>query len=176
VLSGDEHVSEYQPPSNVVPIEKGKKLDDMLVSGEIVAAIGIQVNSPDVKPLIANAQDAAFESLRRRGLYPINHTVVVKDDLLAAKPDLAPDIFNAFAEAKRLYVQRLKEGSLQAPTPKDLMYRRVMDVTGDPLPYGIAPNRRILEAVIQHCMEQGIISRPFTVEELFASNTHDLTA
>lgn len=176
VLSGDEHVAEYQSPSNVVPIEKGKKLDDMLVSGEIVAAIGVQVNSPEVKPLIANAQDAAFESLRRRGLYPINHTVVVKDDLLAANPDLAPDIFNAFAAAKRLYVQRLKEGTIQEPTAKDQLYRRVMEVTGDPLPYGVGPNRPILEAVIQHCVEQAIISRPFTVEELFASNTHDLTA
>ena len=36
VLSGDEHVAEYRPPSNVVPIEKGKKMADMLVSGELV--------------------------------------------------------------------------------------------------------------------------------------------
>src|SRR5690348_5187980 len=33
VLSGDEHVAEYRPPANVVPIEKGKKMSDMLVSG-----------------------------------------------------------------------------------------------------------------------------------------------
>src|SRR5881396_369712 len=28
VLSGDEHVAEYKPPANVVPIEKGKTIDD----------------------------------------------------------------------------------------------------------------------------------------------------
>ena len=33
VLSGDEHVAEYQPPPNVVPIEKGKKMEEMLVAG-----------------------------------------------------------------------------------------------------------------------------------------------
>src|SRR5215218_4293332 len=30
VLSGDEHVAEWQRPSNVVPIEPGKKMEDML--------------------------------------------------------------------------------------------------------------------------------------------------
>jgi 4,5-dihydroxyphthalate decarboxylase len=175
VLSGDEHVAEYRPPPNVVPIEKGMKLEDMLVSGEIAAAIGVTVDSPDVKPLIPNAREAGFDALRKRGLYPINHTVVVRNDVLAANPDLAPDIFNAFADARRLYVQRLAAGQIE-PSPENDVYRRVMEMTGDPLPYGIEPNRRMLEAVIQHSLEQGIISRPVTVEELFPANTHTLVA
>ena len=43
-----------------------------------------------------------------------------------------------------------------------------MDVTGDPLPYGIEPNGPMLEAVIQYAVEQGIIPRRVAVEELFA--------
>jgi len=100
VLSGDEHVAEYQPPSNVVPIEPGKKLEDLLVSGEIPAAIGVQVDSPVVKPLIPNAREAGFNALRTRGLYPINHTIVVRDTRLAANPELARDIFEAFVTTK----------------------------------------------------------------------------
>ena len=172
VLSGDEHVAEYQPPSNVVRIEKGKTLEDMLVSGEIAAAIGIQVDSPDVKPLIANAREAGLDALRQRGLYPINHTVVVKDDVLAAHPGLATDIFAAFSEAKRIHVERLRGGAVAAPSPQDQTYKQVMDIVGDPLPYGISPNRQMLEAVIQHSVEQGIITQPFTVDELFAPGTH----
>jgi 4,5-dihydroxyphthalate decarboxylase len=174
VLSGDEHVAEYQPPSNVVPIEPGKKVEDLLLSGEIVAAIGIQVDSPDVKPLIPNARDAGLDALSHGGLYPINHTVVVKDDLLVAHADLAPDIFAAFTEAKRLYVQRLRDGRIDQPSPSDQTFKRVMEITGDPLPYGIEPNRRELAAIIQYSLEQGILSRPFTVEELFPENTHAL--
>jgi len=167
VLSGDEHVAEYQPPSNVIPIEPGKKLEDMLVSGEIPAAIGVQVESPDVKPLIPNAREAGFEALRKRGLYPINHTVVVKDELLRTHRDLAADIVNAFSEARRLYVERLASGRIEQPTPDDVFFRRVMDITGDPLPYGVEPNRQMLEAVIRQSLEQGIITRPLTLEELF---------
>jgi 4,5-dihydroxyphthalate decarboxylase len=176
VLSGDEHVAEYRPPSNVVPIEKGKKMADMLASGELAAAIGIEVDHPDVTPLIPNALEAGLTALRNRGHYPINHTVVVKDDLLTAHPDLAPEVFNAFAEAKRLYVQRLKSGKIEKPTAVDEVHRRVMEITGDPLPYGIAPNRKVLEELIQHVLAQGIITRPVAVEELFARNTLGLTA
>src|SRR4051794_37449902 len=60
VLSGDEHVAEYRPPSNVVPVEPGKKVADMLISGELVAAIGVDVDHPDVKPLIANPLEAGL--------------------------------------------------------------------------------------------------------------------
>jgi 4,5-dihydroxyphthalate decarboxylase len=134
------------------------------------------VDSPDVKPLIPSALEAGLEALREQGLYPINHTIVVKDDRLAASPELAVDIFNTFAEAKRIYIQRLKEGRIDEPSQNDEIFRRVMEIIGDPLPYGIEPNRRVLEAVIQHSVEQGIIARPFTVEELFAPNTHALKA
>ena len=169
VLSGDEHVAEYQPPPNVVPIEKGRKMEDLLASGEIPAAIGVQVESPDVKPLIPNAREAGFDALRERGLYPINHTIVVKDALLEANPDLASDLFNAFVAAKRPYLDRLAAGTVEQPTADDAVFKRVMETTGgDPLPYGIEANRRMVETVVQYAFEQGIIARPVPVESLFA--------
>jgi len=174
VLSGDEHVAEYKPPKNVVPIEPGKKMEDMLAAGELVAAVGVDVKSPDVKPLIPNALEAGLAALKRDGHYPINHTVVIKDELIAKYPELAADVFNAFAEAKRLYVERLKAGKIENPTAVDEMHRRVMEITGDPLPYGIAPNRRVLDELIGHALTQGIITRPVTADELFAPSTRGL--
>ncbi|PWU08999.1 MAG: 4,5-dihydroxyphthalate decarboxylase [Terriglobia bacterium] len=175
VLSGDEHVAEYRPPSNVVPIEKGKKMADLVASGELPAAIGVEAESPDVKPLIPKAAEAGIEALRSTGHYPINHLIVVKDEVLDAHQDLAPDIFNAFAEAKREYVRRLESGRIEDPTRVDELHRRVMEVTGrDPLPYGIEPNRQALQELIQYCLEQRIIAQTIGVEELFPANTHGL--
>lgn len=177
VLSGDEHVAEYQAPGNVLSIEKGKKIEDMLISGEIAAAIGVTVDHPDVKPLILNAKEAGFNALQTTGYYPINHTLVVRDELLEAYPGLAPEIFIVFAEAKRRYVEQLKNNQIAEPSMADRTYQRVMEITGaDPLPYGIAPNQKMIETVIRYADEQNIISRPFTVDELFASGTHDLAA
>src|SRR6185312_2201768 len=124
---------------------------------ELAAAIGVEVDAPDVEPLIPDALEAGLASLRRNGHYPINHTVVIKDELIAKHPDLAADVFNAFAEAKRLYVDRLKAGEIENPTEVDRVHQRVMEITGDPLPYGIAPNRRVLDALIGHALTQGII-------------------
>ena len=175
VLSGDEHVAEYQPPSNVVPIEKGRKMGDILASGELAAAIGVDIDHPDVRPLIANPREAGFEALRAKGHYPINHLMVVKDELLETNPELGPAIFNAFAEAKRMYVERLRAGKIADPTAVDEMHKRVMEITGkDPLPYGIEPNRRMLEELATSALEQKIITRPVTVEELFPRSTHAL--
>ena len=61
VLSGDEHVVEYQPPANVVSLQKGKKMGDMLASGELVAAVGLEADHPDVRPLIPNARAVAVD-------------------------------------------------------------------------------------------------------------------
>ena len=176
VLSGDEHVAEWKPPSNVVPLEGGRKMEDLVITGEIPAAIGVQIDSPDVKPLIQNAREEGVDALREHGLYPINHTVVVKDTLLAAHPGLAADLFEAFAEARRRYVRRLVGGELTAPSGDDVFFNRVMEVTGDPLPYGLEPNRRMLETIVQYAQEQGIISRAVPIEELFHRSTHRLTA
>src|SRR5215510_9146327 len=176
VLSGDEHVAEYRPPKNVVPIEPGKKMNEMLAAGELAAAIGVEASSPDVKSLIPDALEAGLAALRRDGHYPINHTVVIKDELIAKHPDLAADVFNAFAESKRRYVERLKADQIEKPTEIDAMYKRVMAITGDPLPYGIAPNRKVIDELIGHALTQGIISKSVSADELFAPSTRSLTA
>jgi 4,5-dihydroxyphthalate decarboxylase len=174
VLSGDEHVAEYRPPANVVPIDKGKTIAELLASGELAAAIGVEANSPDVKPLIPDALEAGLSALRRRGHYPINHTLVIKDELIAKHPDLAADVFEAFTRAKRRYVEALEAGKIDKPSEVDEVHRRVMEITSDPLPYGIAPNRNVIEELIRHALTQGIITKSVTADELFAPSTRTL--
>src|SRR6266853_811569 len=72
--------------------------------------------------------------------------------------NLAADVFNAFAEAKRKYIERLKAGQIAKPTEVDQVHKRVMEITGDPLPYGIAPNRKVIQELIGHALTQGIIT------------------
>jgi len=177
VLSGDEHVAEFRPPANVVPMEKGRKMADLVASGELPAAIGIEADHPDVKPLIANPKQAAFDALAKTGHYPINHLMVIKDETLAKDPALAPRIFEAFAEAKRLYVENLRAGKIDKPAATDETYKRVMEITGrDPLPYGIEPNRAMLEEAARSAYEQKILTRPVRIESLFPETTHGLAA
>src|ERR671923_400285 len=175
VLADEEHVQEYHKdyPANVV-YQAGANLGAMVASGELAAAIGVgRVDSPDVKPLIPNAREAEAAWYRKTGLYPINHTVVVKDSLLQADPALAPRLFNAFREAKAAFLQRLSSRAELSSEEQALAQRRSL-VGNDPLPYGLARNRKAIEAVIRFAHDQQILPRLVSPEEMFASNTLDL--
>ena len=182
--SGDEHVAEYRPPANVTPLAPGTDLEEHVTAGRLAAGIGIRADHPGLEPLIPRPEEAGFDALRSRGLYPINHLVVVRDDLLAARPGLAADLFWAFAEAKRRYIERLSrddadtQGNTDTQGNADRMYRRVMAITGrDPLPYGIEPNRPMIELLIRHAVSQRILDAPGPAPEaLFAEGTRDMAA
>ncbi|MCL3817637.1 ABC transporter substrate-binding protein [Aeromicrobium wangtongii] len=177
VLSGDEHVESYRPPANVVSAPAGRSLTDLLRSGALDAVIGVEPDGPDLVPLLSDAVEAGPRALQQRGIFPINHLIVVRDDLLAAHPDLGADVFEAFARSKHLYVDRLLADEIQEPTTTDRMYRHVADLTGaDPLPYGIEPNRVVLEHLLRSAVDQRILDRTVELDELFAPGTRDLIA
>ncbi|HMH57948.1 MAG TPA: hypothetical protein VK537_02080, partial [Galbitalea sp.] len=143
--------------------------------GELDAVIGIELEHPDVATLIPHPDEAAFDALRDHGLYPINHLIVVKDELLERYPDLASDVFGAFVRAKDRYVDQLRAGAILEPTPTDLMYTRVMAATGaDPLPYGISANRAMIETLVNHAVSQGIIDHAPDVDLLFSEPTRGM--
>jgi len=174
VLSGDEHVAEYKAPANVVPIEPGQKMADLLISGELAAAIGIEAEHEDVAPLIPDGMAAGLAGLRARGYYPINHLVVIRDELLHEHPGLATAVFNLFADSKRVYLEALKAGEIAKLDAADRLHLRVMEMMDDPLPYGIEPNRAVIEELIENALAQGIITERVSVDELFAPETRKL--
>ena len=173
VCSGDEHVASYTPPDNVTKVPEGRTLEEMLLEGELDAVVGASISHPDVVPIFAAPDDAAAQMLRQTGVFPINHLVVVRDDLLRQDPSLARSVFTLFAKAKERYVERLRthpDGSRQ-----DRILSRVMEITGkDPLPYGIEPNRATLDTLIDTAVTQHIIHDRPAVEDLFAAGTREL--
>ncbi len=170
VCSGDEHVPTFEAPPNVIPAPKDADLVSLLVRGELDAVIGVQADHPDVRPLIGDPHAAAVAALRERELYPINHLVVVRDDILDRDPELAADLVNAFTAAKNQYVDTLRNGG--STTAMDRELSEVMEITrADPLPYGLRPNRDVLEQLVRHAHSQHILKAPTDLEALFADGT-----
>ena len=168
--SGDEHVEDYRAPDNVKPL-KHSDLKTAMACGDIVGAVGAKIDHPDVATMYEDPFAAGVAAYKGRGLYPINHTVVVRDDLLAEKPDVALQVFNAFTESKNLYVAALSGGG---STDAEKVHLAVMNDTPDPLPYGIAPNRDMLEQLIGHAATQKILPQAVSVEDLFAKSLLDV--
>ena len=170
VLSGDEHVAEYVAPSNVVS-SPNSNLGEMLLSGEIDAAIGAgRIDSPDVRPLFSDPEQADADWHRRTGIYPISHMVVVKNAALEATPGLAEELFNVFKAAKTPYIQRLQSGATAEPADTALV-KMADAVGGDPLPYGLESSRKTLETFIDFNVDQGVIPERVDPAALFPAAT-----
>ena len=168
VVADEEHVTQYKTPANVT-MQNGANLGEMLAAGEIAAGIGIpKVDSPNVKPLVENGNAAAAEWYKKTGVFPINHTLVVKDELLAADPSLGKALYDAFKQARDEYVSGLASSTDEA----DAAIKRTADmVGGDPLPYGIEANRKAMEAIISAARSQHILTGPTKVEDVFVAGS-----
>ena len=167
--SGDEHVAAYHGPDNVQPLDGGD-LEAAMTSGDLVAAVGAKFDHPEIATMYDDPFAAGVAAFKDRGLYPINHTVVVRDELLAENPDVAIQVFDAFTESKNRYVADLKAGGSD---DAEKVHLAVIDALDDPLPYGIEPNRETLERLMGHAVTQKIIPQAVAVEDLFAKNLLD---
>ena len=169
----EEHVAEYKAPANVDYSYRGKPIAELLLSGKIAAAVGdVRANSPDIQPLIPDARNAGFAYFRKTGVYPINHGLVAKDSLLKAEPGLAGEFFHAFQEAKKIYLAHLDAGKNLSPADEAAITLR--RVVGDPFPFGINRNRKALETIVRFAVDQQVIPKKFSIEELFAPGTLNL--
>jgi 4,5-dihydroxyphthalate decarboxylase len=154
----DPHVAEYRDPSFVKRAPAGKELAQMLLDGEIDAAVvGDKLPDPRLKHLIADPEAAARGWAERHGGVPINHMVVVRESLSRERPDLVRDVF------RQLHASKVAAG---LPDGGPL----------DPYRFGVAACRPILEIIIDFCWRQQLLPRRLTVEELFDETTAALTA
>lgn len=166
VIADEEHVQECVLPGNVESIP-GADLGAMVSAGELVAGIGVtRPDTENVAPLISDrpAKEAAWVA---KGIYPINHTVVIRDSVLAEHPQVANELYKAFVAAKAPFMERISSGAELADEDKALAGRREL-VGADPLPYGIEANRTTLEAIIGFARAQHILSADLPVEAMFA--------
>jgi 4,5-dihydroxyphthalate decarboxylase len=176
----------HDPPPGVTIelIPPDRTLLEMLVSGEIDALATAHQPAPfsdrsgRVRRLFPDYRSVEEDYLRRTGLYPIMHTVVLKRELYESHPFAALALLEAFEEAKQFGRHRLRNlDTLAVMHPwiaaeLDELKEPFARLGGDPFVYGIEPNRHVLEAVMHYSHEQGLSTRKVEIEELFAPETH----
>jgi 4,5-dihydroxyphthalate decarboxylase len=152
----DPHVAEFKDPDFVEGAPEGSTLVQMLLDGEIDAAIvGDKTPDPRLAPLIPDANTAAQTWAKAHGGVPINHMMVIRDTISKSRPDLVKEIYRMLRESRR------------AAPPLEGGF-------ADPWRFGVEANRRSLEIIIDYSFRQKLISRMFSVDELFDDCTRAL--
>lgn len=146
----DPHLAEYNDPNFVTRAPEGKNLTQMLLDGELDAAIvGDKFPDPRLKPLIPEADAVARQWAQAHGGVPINHMMVVRDTIARSRPDIVKEIYRMLHDSRQ---------AVPPPADNGLL---------DPWRFGIEANRRSLEIIIDYSVRQKLIPRKFTVDELF---------
>ena len=165
---------------DVRPLGGGRSLSEALTAGEIDALYTPRAPSswvrrdPGVRRLWPDAATAEAAYFAETGIFPIMHTLVVRRELQERHPWLARSLYKAFVAARDLAYERLGEtAALSYMLPfLPLDYDRTVEVMGrDFWPYGLEPNRHVLETFLRYHHEQGLSSRLVQPEELFAPET-----
>src|SRR6267143_4544566 len=98
----DPHVAEYQDPPFVKRAPPGKELVQMLLDGEIDAAVvGDKLPDPRLRHLIPDPEAAARAWAERHGGVPINHMAVVRTELSKSRPDVVKELFRLLVASKQ---------------------------------------------------------------------------
>lgn len=144
----EPHVVEYRDPPNVQRAAGGKALKQMLLDGEIDAAIlGDVAEEGPIRHLIPNHEEAGRAWARAHGGVPINHLAVLKQNIVRLRPDVVREVYRVLMESR---------AAATLPTGAD-----------NPLRFGIAAIRQSLEQINAYAVEQKLIPRAFSVDELF---------
>ena len=148
------HVAEYTDPPWVQRAPEDKQLLQMLLDGEIDAAIFGSENpeGTPLKPLIPNAAEVAARWAEKHGGVPINHMMVINESITQSRPEVVREVY-----------RMLKESAAADPSKETGVLR-----------FGIETVRKSLETIIQYAKCQNLIARRFSVDELFNDVTRSL--
>lgn len=148
----DPHVAEYTDPPFVERAPAGKNMVQMLLEGELDAAVvGDKLPDPRLKQLIPDSEGAARAWASKYG-DPINHMLVIRTELSQKRPDVVREVFRLFKESRDIAVRSGNKNAGQ-------------------LKFGVEANRPSLEAIIDIALSQKLIPRRYDVEELFDNTT-----
>ena len=155
----------------------GKTLESMFAAGELDALLSIYIpslfldGSPRIARLFPNFKEVEQDYYRRTRIFPIMHTVAIRDDVYREHPWVARSLYRAFCEAKNLAVNGLYDtDALQLALPWLLDHvEEAWRVFGkDFWAYGLELNRPTFTAIGQYVHEQGLAPRTVDPGELFA--------
>lgn len=167
---------------DVTPIAADETLDDLLRTGRIDALYTARAprsfdptaGVDGVHRLFPDPARTERDYLRRTGIFPIMHTVVLRRDVYHRHRWLARELLDAFTTAKNQVYTELREvTALKVSLPWVVpAAEEAAGLLGEDFwSYGVSANQTVLETFLRYSYEQGLARRLLDPQELFAAET-----
>jgi 4,5-dihydroxyphthalate decarboxylase len=177
-LTNEPEGAGFEIPEGVpFTMVKDKSPDELLFAQDADAVVGavippsFQRGDPRIRRIFADTSAEMRNYYKKTGIFPITHTVVMKESLAREEPWIAENLLHAFRESQRLCDELNDEPKRHSLPESVLILEQQRAAYGAPWKHGLEPNRHVIETFVRYAHEQGYISRRPAIEELFAPNT-----
>ena len=132
-------------------------------------------DNPRVRKLLAdNGKSVVYEYYTKTGFYHCNHHVIVQNRILREHPWVALELFKALQRSKEVAYERARiQQSTYLYFPGSDFQDQASVLGEDPYPIGIRAMGHNVQRAIQASLEQGLISKPMSLEDVYFRTTLD---
>ncbi len=155
-------------------VEAEKDVDHMLVDGELQGLMypelppSFRAGDTRIQRLFPDAKAEEQRFFQSTGIFPIMHTVVIRESLLERYPWLAMNVVQAFRRSKDCAWQQMEDPRrVSLAWFREALEEQREVLGGDPWPYDLSHNLIALEAISRYAYEQALTTRLLTSDDLF---------
>jgi 4,5-dihydroxyphthalate decarboxylase len=159
-------------------VPRGREIGEMLDRGEIDSIMmphppePLLHGSKNIARLFANARDEELKYFRKNGFFPIMHILAFKQEVLKNNPWVAASVMKAFEQAKDVCRHYYDDPNWSwLAWGKHFMEEQQQLLGEDPWPSGVKRNRANLERFMGYSLDQALMVRKMSIEELFHEST-----
>jgi 4,5-dihydroxyphthalate decarboxylase len=161
-----------------------KALSAMLEAGELDAIFSARAPScfvkgaPNIARLFPDYREVEKAYYRKTQMFPIMHLIGVKRHLVERHPWLPASLYKAFSLAKAHALHDVRDINALLVTLPWLVAEAEETVAlmgEDFWRYGVKENAKEIEALTRYAHEQGLVSRKFSMDQLFPASTIEVS-
>jgi 4,5-dihydroxyphthalate decarboxylase len=166
----------YQPPANINITVVDETMEALLLSGKIDALIppnivpSFRQKDPRIRRVFKDIRNVVSDYFNQTKIFPITHTLVVRQSLFDENPWIVSSLLEAFTKAEDLCRKSYEYAKRSAFPSAVLIIEEEEELFGaNPWGHGLTPeNQVVIEKFIEYADKQGYLPYRPTLNDLFA--------
>ncbi|MEE8113746.1 MAG: ABC transporter substrate-binding protein [Nitrososphaerales archaeon] len=168
----------YNLPAGMIlePVAENIDLEKWWLEGGLDALIHASVSATKfmarggVKRLFDRAAEEERRYFKKTGIVPHMNVIACREETTVQHPDEVQEVFKVFCKAKEIGLEALHNNRHSGLFWYwEALEEQLALMGDDPVPYSVEENRHTLETFMTYAVEQGLVTKPMPIEDLFVT-------